>query len=126
MTTTYSYACKDCEGMEACPGMVVASIRPEPPTVEVYFGSGETLELHSHSGEFRLADPSGAGCDGRIRSQHAERGRLNTTFDQPVPEILAILVPLIAWYHAPTFVQQPRSQALRGATPEPGPRSQAG
>ena len=25
----YSYACKDCEGMESCPGMVVAETKDE-------------------------------------------------------------------------------------------------
>ena len=29
MSTAYSYACKDCEGMEACPGLVVASTEDE-------------------------------------------------------------------------------------------------
>lgn len=29
MTTTYSYACKDCEGMEACPGQVVTETEDE-------------------------------------------------------------------------------------------------
>lgn len=29
MTTTYSYACADCEGMESCPGKVVAATEEE-------------------------------------------------------------------------------------------------
>jgi len=29
MTTTYSYACADCEGMESCPGKVVAETEEE-------------------------------------------------------------------------------------------------
>ena len=29
MNTVYSYACKDCEGMEACPGKVVAATKDE-------------------------------------------------------------------------------------------------
>ena len=29
MSSVYSYACKDCEGMEACPGTVVASTEEE-------------------------------------------------------------------------------------------------
>ena len=29
MTTAYSYACKDCEGMESCPGKVVAATEDE-------------------------------------------------------------------------------------------------
>ena len=29
VTNAYSYACKDCEGMEACPGVVVASTKDE-------------------------------------------------------------------------------------------------
>ena len=29
MTMAYSYACKDCEGMETCPGKVVAATEEE-------------------------------------------------------------------------------------------------
>lgn len=29
MTTAYSYACRDCEGMEACPASIVAETRDE-------------------------------------------------------------------------------------------------
>ena len=29
MTKAYSYACRDCEGMEACPASVVAETRDE-------------------------------------------------------------------------------------------------
>lgn len=29
MANAFSYACKDCEGMEACPGSVVAETREE-------------------------------------------------------------------------------------------------
>jgi len=29
MTNAYSYACRDCEGMEACPASVVASTKGE-------------------------------------------------------------------------------------------------
>jgi len=29
MSTIYSYACKDCEGMETCPGKVVAATEDE-------------------------------------------------------------------------------------------------
>jgi hypothetical protein len=29
MTIAFSYACKDCEGMEACPGKVVAATEDE-------------------------------------------------------------------------------------------------
>jgi len=29
MTTAYSYACADCEGMESCPGKVVAATEEE-------------------------------------------------------------------------------------------------
>jgi len=29
MTKAYSYACKDCEGMEACPASIVAETRDE-------------------------------------------------------------------------------------------------
>ena len=29
MSTAFSYACKDCEGMETCPGKVVASTKDE-------------------------------------------------------------------------------------------------
>ena len=29
MTTAYSYACRDCEGMEACPASVTAATRKE-------------------------------------------------------------------------------------------------
>lgn len=29
MTKTYSYACCDCEGMEACPGKVIAETKNE-------------------------------------------------------------------------------------------------
>ena len=29
MTTTYSYACADCEGMESCPGLFVAATEEE-------------------------------------------------------------------------------------------------
>ena len=29
MNTAYSYACKDCEGMESCPGKVVAETQDE-------------------------------------------------------------------------------------------------
>lgn len=29
MTTAYSYACRDCEGMESCPGQVTAATEDE-------------------------------------------------------------------------------------------------
>ncbi|MCP5086955.1 MAG: DUF1059 domain-containing protein [Rhodobacteraceae bacterium] len=29
MATAYSYACKDCEGMEECPGKVIAATKDE-------------------------------------------------------------------------------------------------
>lgn len=29
MTTAYSYACKDCEGMEACPGQMTTETEDE-------------------------------------------------------------------------------------------------
>ena len=29
MTTAYSYTCRDCEGMEACPASIVAETRDE-------------------------------------------------------------------------------------------------
>jgi len=29
MTTIYSYACKDCQGMESCPGLFYANTREE-------------------------------------------------------------------------------------------------
>jgi hypothetical protein len=29
MNTAFSYACKDCEGMEACPGKVIAATKDE-------------------------------------------------------------------------------------------------
>ena len=94
-------------------GMVVASVRREATIAELHFGSGEVVVLRPETGELRLQGLSEGECRGEMRAQHGARGCLLTKFECPVPELLAAVLPLVAFFHAPRFVRQPRNLALR-------------
>lgn len=54
MNPTYSYACKDCEGMEACPGYFVAETEEELwKLMELHASVAHDEDPNSWDGEVR-------------------------------------------------------------------------